>query len=206
MNRRDVERKLDFNQDFDPKMVAYLSRHGVMVNRRGFLGLTAGASLGVWTRSGIRALAQEGTSTFAFGLDANVSSLEPALSYDVTSNSVVCQISEGLLRFDATGQLHPLLAERWEHPDPLTYVYTLRQGVTFHDGATLTANNVLASIDRVRDPEIGSPMAWMYDAVETVTATDERTVMITLASPSALFQYVPAVTAGHVVSRAAIEE
>ena len=205
MSRRDTRCEPDLNQDFDQKLAAYLGRHGVILDRRGFLRLVAGTSAAVWARPCDHVLAQEGNATFAFGLDGDAASLEPALAYDSASLPVVCQITEGLLMFDQEGALMPLLAEQWDQPDPLTYIYRLRQGVRFHDGTMMTSADVVASIARVRDLEVASPMAWMYEAVEAVDAPDDQLVRITLTSPSALFRYVPAVSAGHVVSKAAIE-
>ncbi|MGI9255034.1 MAG: ABC transporter substrate-binding protein [Thermomicrobiales bacterium] len=120
---------------------------------------------------------------------------------------MVCQISEGLLAFDSAGNLLPLLAETWEQVDEVTYTYTLREGITFHDGSPVTVEDVLASIARVRDPEVAGPLAWMYDTPGAVAeAVDDETVKITLATPSALFRYVPATTAGHVIPKAQIEK
>lgn len=207
---------------FDSKMRGFL--HGLRGNamsRRTMLSgaaataaaATAAAALGKSAIAGPRPgvagltmLAQDAT-TVVFGLEGDVRGLEPALSYDFTANPVVCQITEGLLVFNPDGTLSPLLAESWEHPDALTYTYTLRDGVTFHNGAPVTADDVLASIARVRDPEVAGPMAWMYDDSGAVAEkVDEKTIKITLERPSALFQYVPATTAGHVVPAAAIEE
>ena len=133
--------------------------------------------------------------------------LEPALSYDFTANPVVCNISEGLMMFTADGGLEPLIAETFEQPDALTYIYTLRDGVVFSDGTPVTADDVVASIARVRDPEVAGPLAWMYDVPEAVVEkTDDTTITIKLTTPSALFRYVPATTAGHVIPAAAIEQ
>ncbi|MCA9862972.1 MAG: ABC transporter substrate-binding protein, partial [Thermomicrobiales bacterium] len=101
--------------------------------------------------------------------------------------------------------LEPLLAESFDQPDELTYVYTLRDGITFSDGTPVTADDVLASIARVRDPEVAGPLAWMYDGPEAVVEkTDEKTITIKLATASALFRYVTATTAGHIIPAAAI--
>jgi len=109
--------------------------------------------------------------------------------------------------FDAKGALQPLLAEKWEQPDALTYIYTLRQGLTFHDGSPVTVDDVVASIARVRDAEVAGPLAWMYDTPgATVERTDDQTITIKLKTASALFQYVPATTAGHVIPKAAIDK
>ena len=188
-------------------------------SRRGFLKLAAGsagaaaltAALGGPSGAaarrflpGLYVLAQDDT-TVTFALEGDVRGLEPALAYDFTANPVACNISEGLLKFTPEGELEPLIAEKWEQTDAVTYVYALRDGVVFSDGSPVTIDDVVASIARVRDPEVAGPLAWMYDNPgATVEKTDEKTITITLATPSALFRYVPATTAGHVVPAAAI--
>src|SRR5687767_5455503 len=203
-------------------MARYLTRlRQSCTSRRGFLNLAAG-SVGAATPTaalggakaagsarllpGLHVLAQDETSV-VFALEGDVRGLEPALSYDFTANPVVCNISEGLMMFTAEGGLEPLIAETFEQPDALTYVYTLRDGVVFSDGTPVTADDVVASIARVRDPEVAGPLAWMYDVPEAVVEkTDDTTITIKLTTPSALFRYVPATTAGHVIPAAAIEQ
>jgi peptide/nickel transport system substrate-binding protein len=205
------KRELTSGQRFDIKMASYLNdlRQQAM-SRRGLFKMAAGAA-GAATMArpflpGLSVLAQD-AKTVTFGLEADVRGLEPALAYDFTANPVVCQISEGLMMFDSKGGLQPLLAEKYEHPDVMTYLYTLKDGITFSDGAPVTVDDVIASIARVRDPEVAGPMAWMYDGPEaTVEQADEKSIKITLATPSALFQFVPATTAGHVIPKAAIEK
>ena len=212
----------DPGREFDKHMASYLAGlRQTWTSRRGFMRLAAGsagaaaltAALGGPSRAsssqvvpGLHLLAQDETSV-VFALEGDVRGLEPALSYDFTANPVVCNISEGLMMFTADGGLEPLVAEKFEQPDELTYVYTLRDGVKFSDGTPITADDVLASIARVRDPEVAGPLAWMYDGPEAVVEkTDEKTITIKLATPSALFRYVTATTAGHVIPAAAIEE
>jgi peptide/nickel transport system substrate-binding protein len=212
----------DPGREFDLKMASYLSElRQSWTSRRGFLKLAAGstgavaltAALGgpseAATRRilpGLYLLAQDAT-TVTYGLEGDVRGLEPALSYDFTANPVVCNISEGLMMFTPEGGLEPLIAETFEQPDEVTYVYTLRGGVVFSDGSPVTIDDVVASIARVRDPEVAGPLAWMYDVPEaTVERTNDKTITITLATPSALFRYVAATTAGHVIPVAAIEQ
>jgi peptide/nickel transport system substrate-binding protein len=217
-----VKEGRDPGREFDLRMASYLSElRQSWTSRRGFLKLAAG-SAGAATLSaalggasaagskrllpGLHVLAQDET-TVVFALEGDVRGLEPALSYDFTANPVVCNISEGLMMFTAEGALEPLIAETFEQPDALTYVYTLRDGVVFSDGTPVTADDVVASIARVRDPEVAGPLAWMYDVPEAVVEkTDDSTITITLTTPSALFRYVPATTAGHVIPAAAIEQ
>ncbi|MCA9876762.1 MAG: ABC transporter substrate-binding protein, partial [Thermomicrobiales bacterium] len=212
----------DPGREFDKRMASYLAGlRRSATSRRGFMRLAAGsagaaaltAALGGPSQAasrqilpGLHLLAQDAT-TIVFALEGDVRGLEPALSYDFTANPVVCNITEGLMMFTPDGGLEPLLAEAFEQTDELTYVYTLRDGVVFSDGSPMTADDVLASIARVRDPEVAGPLAWMYDGPEAVVEkTDEKTITIKLATPSALFRYVPATTAGHIIPAAAIEE
>src|SRR5262249_39440460 len=77
----------------------------------------------------------------------------------------------------------------------------------FQDGSPVTIDDVVASIARVRDPNVAGPLAWMYDNPKaTVARTDDQTITITLGTPSSLFQYVLATTAGHVIPKAAIDK
>ena len=212
----------DPGREFDRKMASYLTGlNRTWTHRRGFLKLAAGsagaatltAALGGPIEAakkrflpGLYVLAQDETSV-VYALEGDVRGLEPALSYDFTANPVVCNISEGLMVFTPEGTLEPLIAETFEQPDALTYVYTLRDGVVFSDGTPVTADDVIASIARVRDPEVAGPLAWMYDVPEAVVEkTDDSTITINLTTPSALFRYVTATTAGHVIPAAAIEQ
>ena len=218
-----MTRERDPGREFDVRMASYFAEfRNATMNRRGLLRLVAGAggaaalssSLGTVSAAtmhprvlpGLTVLAQDATSV-TFGLEADVRGLEPALAYDFTANPVVCNISEGLMRFTPEGGLEPFIAESFEQTDEVTYVYTIRDDVVFSDGSPVTIDDVVASIARVRDPEVAGPLAWMYDVPEaSVERTDDRTITITLATPSALFRYVPATTAGHVIPAAAIEE
>jgi len=198
---------------YDQQMGDYfaLLRQQTM-SRRGLLKLGAGAataSVGMTGAlpflPGLGVLAQDG-GTFTFALEGDVRGLEPALAYDFTANPVVCNISEGLMQVLPDGSMQPLLAESYEHPDTLTYIYKIKKGIPFHNGEEMTIEDVVASIERVRDPEVASPMAWFYDPVDTIETPDDVTLKITLKEASALFQFVMMTTAGHVVPKSAIED
>ena len=92
------------------------------------------------------------------------------------------QVYESLVMHDAAFNLVPGLAVAWKLVDPLTWHFVLREGVTFHDGAPLTADDVVFSLDRAR-----APTAATADVVQTsitgVQAVDARTVAITTARP-----------------------
>jgi peptide/nickel transport system substrate-binding protein len=70
----------------------------------------------------------------------------------------------------------------------------------------MTVDDVVFSLDRIKNPDLGSYVGWMLANVDTVKATDDSTVVITLTQPDALFEYVLATTAAHVVSKAFVEK
>jgi peptide/nickel transport system substrate-binding protein len=147
---------------------------------------------------------QKGGSV-VFALTGDIVALDPSQAYDFTTNPVVNEITEGLLKFSPAGELLPNLAEKWESPDPKTYLYTIRKGVKFSDGTPLTADDVVFSLNRTRDPKTASPLAWMFGSVAEIAKVDDSTVKVTLSQPDAQWRYAVATTAGHVISKAYFE-
>jgi peptide/nickel transport system substrate-binding protein len=163
-----------------------------------------------WVQVGVVIAVCLGALTLAQGelvvaLQGDIVAIDPAFSYDFTSSAVVNQVTEGLLKFNNGETLEPNLAERWENPDPLTYIYYIRQGVTFQDGSPMTVDDVIFSMERTRNPDTGSYVGWMFSNVDTIEKVDDATLKVTLTQPDALWQYVPATTGGHVISKAHYE-
>ncbi|WP_052404739.1 ABC transporter substrate-binding protein [Bacillus rubiinfantis] len=148
----------------------------------------------------------KGGGTLTFALPGDIVSLDPAFSYDFTTNPVVTQITEGLLKFDEKGQLQPLLAESWESPDSKTYIYKIRKDVKFADGTPMSIDDVIFSMERIKDPKTASYVGWMYNNVDKIEKVDEWTVKVTLKQEDTLWRYVPATTGGHIVSKAYYEK
>ena len=134
-------------------------------------------------------------------ITGDVVKIDPAFTYDFTTSQVVNQITEGLLRFKDGSTLEPNLAESFANPDPKTYTYKIRKGVTFQDGSPMTVDDVVFSLNRTRAAETASYVGWMFANVDTIAKDGEDTVKVTLKQPDALWQYVPATTAGHVISQ-----
>ncbi|WP_391204153.1 ABC transporter substrate-binding protein [Psychrobacillus sp. L4] len=153
------------------------------------------------TKSSTSSKTGGGDNTLNFALSGDIVSLDPAFSYDFTTNPVVTQITEGLLYFDAEGQIQPLLAESWENPDPKTYIYKIRKDVKFSDGTPMTVEDVLFSMERIKDPATASYVGWMYANVDKIEQTEDWTIKVTLKQPDTLWRYVLATTGGHVVSK-----
>jgi len=83
-------------------------------------------------------------------------SLDPIKSYYYSENTVLSNVCEGLLRVNPDGSYGRALAESFSRPDPVTWVYKIRSGVRFWDGSPLTADDVVFSLNRHKDPKLGS--------------------------------------------------
>src|SRR5436189_164870 len=75
-------------------------------------------------------------------------------------------IFDSLVHRDDHFNIVPWVAEKWEVPDPLTYVFHLRQGIHFHDGRPLTSRDVKWTLDSVRDGSLTTLKATTYKSVE----------------------------------------
>ena len=129
--------------------------------------------------------------------------LDPAVARETTSHFYVSSIYSGLVRLDEALSVTPNLAESWQVNDSGTvYTFTLRDGITFHDGKPITAADFKFSIERATDPELHSDTALLYLAdivgavakmegeaedVSGVEVVDHRTLRITIDSPKEYF-------------------
>src|SRR5690606_8227984 len=95
---------------------------------------------------------------------------------------------EGLVEVNADLGIEPALAESWTvSDDGLTYVFKIREGVRFHNDRTMTADDVVYSLQRILDPEVASPQASRFAQVTSAVATGEYEVTFTLSQPYAPF-------------------
>jgi peptide/nickel transport system substrate-binding protein len=113
--------------------------------------------------------------------------LDPRQGADESSQRVSQLIFNSLMEWGDDLRVHPALADRLEHPDPLTYLAHLRHGVRFHDGHELTARDVVYTFAAFVDPSFVSPLKGAYRLLRSVTAVDDYTVRFTLAEPFAAF-------------------
>ena len=105
--------------------------------------------------------------------------LDPHAQNEGPTHTLAHQIYEPLLHRDMAGQIVPGLATDWAAlaDDPTTWRFNLRQGVTFHDGAAMTAEDVVFSFERAQRPT--SAMKELLTSVASITAVDDHTVDIT---------------------------
>ena len=114
---------------------------------------------------------------------SDAKSLDPHGSNDVQSSNVQSNIYETLIVRDKNGELAPGLAESWTQVDDLTWEFKLRTGVTFHDGEAFNAEAVKKNFDRILDPDVASPRAFLYEMVSEVKVIDETTVQFVMEYP-----------------------
>jgi peptide/nickel transport system substrate-binding protein len=99
-------------------------------------------------------------------------------------------VYEGLFKLTDDGKVENLLAQSYKvSPDGLTYTFTLRSGVTFHSGKTLTSADVKYSIDKVIAKDSQSARKSSFTAIKAITTPDDNTVAVTLSSKSISFVY-----------------
>ncbi|MCX5394765.1 ABC transporter substrate-binding protein [Streptomyces sp. NBC_00094] len=136
------------------------------------------------------------------GIAYEPETLSPLLGYGKDGNS---KIFDGLLAFDADMKLKPALAVKLPHvsADGLTYTYTLREDVTFSDGAPFTAKDVVYTYRTILDPKTNNASRTELDAVKKVEAVGDDTVVFTLKYPYAPFaeRTVHAIAPEHVAAK-----
>src|SRR4030042_4761228 len=99
-------------------------------------------------------------------LDYNPKSLDPALSIDINSVAVIQQVFDGLVQFDKTLNVIPAIAKSWKiSSDGLTYTFFLREGVKFHNGREIVAEDFVYSFTRMADLKNKSPAAHLMEKV-----------------------------------------
>lgn len=112
---------------------------------------------------------------------------DPRIGTDETSQRAHQLIFDNLLTLDDQLRVAPGLASEWQQVDPLNLVVRLRQGVKFHDGHELTADDVVYTFSSLIDPSFVSPRKGAYRLLDSVTASDRYTVRFTLREPFASF-------------------
>ena len=122
------------------------------------------------------------------GISQDLDSLDPHRAVSAGTKEVLFNIYEGLVKPDSDGNLIEALAESYEiSEDAKVYTFTLREGVKFHNGDAVTAEDVKYSIDKCADTSNGDPLVSAYSIVERVEIPDEKTVEIYLSEANTEF-------------------
>lgn len=116
-------------------------------------------------------------NTLVMIIESSPTNLDPRIGIDGRSENIDNLIFDDLLSKGDDLNVAPGLAERWEIPDPLTYIFHLRHGVCFHDGRPLTSRDVKWTFDSLLQGRIRSTKAANYRFVDHIDAPDDFTVI-----------------------------
>src|ERR1700744_4065767 len=126
-------------------------------------------------------------NTLTFLLESNPTNLDPRFATDAFSQRIDGLLFSSLLVRDAQMNLHGDLAQSWETPDPLTWIFHLRKDVHFNDGTPVTSADVKATFDFIRTPGNKSAKRGAFRLVTSIDAPDSATVIFHLKEPYASF-------------------
>jgi peptide/nickel transport system substrate-binding protein len=124
-------------------------------------------------------------NTLVMIIESSPTNLDPRVGIDAQSERIGELLFDALLTRDEHLNVQPGLAERWEIPDPLTYVFHLHHGVTFNDGRRLTSRDVKWTFDSLLEGNIRSTKSATYRFVDRIDAPDDFTVVFHLKEPNA---------------------
>jgi peptide/nickel transport system substrate-binding protein len=140
------------------------------------LALAAATTLGV----ALPAQAQ----TLRWAAQNDILTMDPHSQNHATTNAILQHAYEGLVRFNKDYVPEPALASKWTQVSPTLVRFELRRGVKFHDGSPFTADDVVFSFGRIKQPQ--GTMAIYVAGVAEVKKVDEHTVDFVLAGPNPL--------------------
>lgn len=141
-----------------------------------------------------------------YGTDSEPAGLDPHTISAAASIRIFRQIYNTLIDVDDNMNYIPELAESWEQPDDVTYIFKLREGVKFHNGREMKADDVKYSFERVLNPDTAAIGKSYYDSIESMEVLDDYTIKFTLKEPFAPFMGNLTSLYGAIVPREVVEE
>jgi peptide/nickel transport system substrate-binding protein len=123
------------------------------------------------------------------GTTEKPSTIDPAEVYELMASNILYNVADTLVALEpGTGEVVPALAESWEVSEDATeYTFTLREGVTFHDGSELTSEDVQFSLQRALNINHPDSATFLISGIESIETPDPQTVVITIAEPNVTF-------------------
>lgn len=123
--------------------------------------------------------------TLVMMIESSPTNLDPRVGLDGQSERIDELIFDALLTHNDHLNIQPGLAEKWENPDPLTYIFHLHPGVTFHDGRPLTSRDVKWTFDSLLEGKVRSTKGATYRFVDHIDTPNNLTVIFHLKQPDA---------------------
>src|SRR5688572_6832532 len=127
--------------------------------------------------------------TLVVGTLEKPSTIDPAEVYELMASNLLYNVGDQLVHLElGTGEVGPGVAEEWEiSDDAKTYTFTLRDGLTFHDGSDLTSEDVKWSLERSININHPESAAFLISSITDIKTPDDTTVEITIAEPNVTF-------------------
>lgn len=134
------------------------------------------------------ALAQD---SITIGMQLEPPNLDPTSGAAAAIREITqINVYEGLTRFNADGSIGPALAAKWDVTEGgKVWTFTLHDGVKFHDGTTMDADDVKFTLDRARAADSTNAQKQLFAPIDTVEVVDPLTVKVTLKAPSGNFDF-----------------
>lgn len=170
----------------------------------GLMGTTAVAAL----LGAMPTLAQEAQrgGVLRLGFSADPAGFDPAQGPSGMSHVVIEQVYSTLMSLDPDAQPYPDLATKYEvSEDGKAYTFTLRDGVKFHDGSALTAEDVKFSFDRIRAKDSAYSYKSQLETIDNIEVVDPLTVRFNLTMPTGPFLVYMAFPGSSIVPKALVE-
>ena len=134
----------------------------------------------VFFLNGCRHAAPDDPNTVTVLIESSPTSLDPRMGVDAQSEHIDMLLFDALVKKDARFNLQPDLAASWEIPNPLTYIFHLRDGVVFHNGQPLTSRDVQWTLDTMRNGTLITPKASALASIASIETPDAHTVVLHL--------------------------
>ena len=123
---------------------------------------------------------REDPRTVVVVIESSPNSLDPRIGTDAQSERIGALIFDALVRKNERFELQPWLATSWNRPNPTTWIFHIRDGVHFHDGRPLEAEDVAWTINSLTDGTIITAKSGNFGAVERASAKDRLTLVIVM--------------------------
>jgi len=127
-------------------------------------------------------LAPAGAQTLHWAAQNDILTMDPHSQNHATTNAILMHAYEGLTRYGPTYQIEPALATKWTYITPTQVRFELRKGVKFHDGTPFTADDVLFSFGRIKQPQ--GTMQIYITGISEIKKIDDYTVDLILSAPN----------------------
>ena len=121
-------------------------------------------------------------STLRWAAQNDILTLDPHSQNHATTNAILMHSYEGLTRYSAKYEVEPALATKWTYLSPTQVRFELRKGVNFHDGTPFTADDVVFSFGRIKQPQ--GTMSIYVTGISDIKKIDDHTIDVLMSSPN----------------------